>query len=129
VSGTSKITGWNTISFPRSVNPLPDTTFEEAKRCPDCKEPGLELHARALGRNPDVTRGAVLHTFQCQNKRCIGFELNWVVQTNPDGTIPQPDPNREKFFPKIDPAMQDRYVESLQRQLKLETSPGTEVGR
>ena len=100
---------------------MPDTTFEEAKRCPDCKEPGLEIGVTSLSRNMEVTRGAVLHTFTCKNERCRGFELNWVVQTNPDGSIPQPDPHREKFFPKIDPSLQDKYVEKLQRDLASET--------
>lgn len=106
---------------------MADTTFEEAKRCPDCKEPGLEIGANKLGLNAEVTRGAVIHTFQCRNERCQGFELNWIVQTNPDGSIPQPDPNRQKFFPKIDPSMQDKYVERLQRDLQMEMTAGTEL--
>jgi hypothetical protein len=72
-----------------------DTTFEEARRCPGCKEPGKEVSAR---RPHDAPRGTVVHVFTCENTRCPDEGDRWLVQTNPDGSIPQPGQKGPKAF-------------------------------
>jgi hypothetical protein len=69
-------------------------TYEEAKRCPKCKQPGrLKSVENPLVSPEDRTRfgiqrGAKVETYVCINERCRWFETGWVVQLNPDGSIP-----------------------------------------
>jgi len=76
---------------------MADTTFEEAKRCPnsDCQQPGKLVSVRPQ------KGGIKVHVFECVNDRCQRFEERWIVQTNPDGSIPQNAPG-PKTFPKLD---------------------------
>jgi len=62
-----------------------DTTFEEASRCPGCQTPGKEV---ATQRPQGTPRGTKIHVFSCENARCPDEGERWMVQTNPDGTIP-----------------------------------------
>jgi hypothetical protein len=72
-----------------------DTTFEEAKRCPTCKEAGREVATR---RPQDLPRGTKVHVFSCENDRCEQVGERWLVQTNPDGSIPTPGQKGPKTF-------------------------------
>lgn len=78
---------------------MPDSTMEEAKRCPTCGEPG-DVESRKPA--PERYLGT-LWIFICRNERCRRFERTWVVQVRPDGTIPEPTLHREKNFPIDDP--------------------------
>jgi alpha-glucuronidase len=73
-----------------------DTTFEQARRCPasECKQPGKEV------AKTELPQGGHVHTFECENLRCTRTGERWLVQTNPDGTIPQPHQGA-KVFPKL----------------------------
>jgi len=76
---------------------LPDSTFEEAKRCPKCNEPGREV---AETKAKDLV--SIVHIFACENVRCLEVGERWLVQTRPDGSVPQPDETRgEKAFPRM----------------------------
>jgi len=75
---------------------MSDTTFDEARRCPECKELGQPAGVRPM----ESRRQGQLHIFRCQNERCKKFERDWIVQVRPDGTIPEPTLNREKSFPE-----------------------------
>jgi hypothetical protein len=89
---------------------MSDTTLEEAKRCPRCQEPGLEV---VLTRTPDGT----VHTYQCENERCRWHQERWLVQVRPDGTIPDRTKDkggRDKEFP----AMTDSVLAMGQRQVE-----------
>jgi hypothetical protein len=99
-----------------------DSTFEEARRCPRCGEPGEASGQHSISsRNRDGTRrqgitaGARLHQFFCRNSRCRWYNTPWEVQVNPDGTIPPADaPNRARVkLRPLDPAlavtMKDRF--------------------
>jgi|SRR5882762_5721136 len=79
------------------------TTFEEAKRCPKCKVAGKLADQRPQGS------GITVHTFECENSRCERSGERWIVQTNPDGSIPQ-HTQGPKTFPKL-----DHYAMSAQR--------------
>lgn len=97
-----------------------ETTWEEARRCPRCKNPGVESEAegRRLTSAPGVTRGAQIHVIYCLNEHCRWYNTSWTVQTNPDGTIPPPTTNRQKFFRPLPGVSEERinaYAEAMQR--------------
>jgi hypothetical protein len=74
-----------------------DTTFEQARRCPEssCKQPGKSA------KESPLPQGGKIHTFECVNERCPRHGERWLVQTNPDGSIPQPHAGGPKTFPKL----------------------------
>jgi len=84
---------------------MPDTTYEEAKRCPKCATPG-----RDTGTTTRVKGGGLLHNIVCVNPRCRWYNTSYVVQTNPDGTVPPPTLDREKSFRAL-PARSDESVD------------------
>lgn len=69
---------------------MTDTTFEEAKRCPKCGQPGEDRNMRPA---PKI-RGAMIHIVYCVNKLCTWNETCWMVQVNSDGTVPPPSDHR-----------------------------------
>lgn len=62
-------------------------SLDEAKRCPKCDTPGM----------PNGADGRLLK-FLCMNERCRWYSTGWVVQVNPDGTVPE-TANPAKEFP------------------------------
>lgn len=91
------------------VNLMSDTTFDEARRCPECQELGV-----AAGTSPvDAKnyRAGRLHIFNCANQRCKKYDRQWVIQVRADGTIPEPTLNREKSFPNVDRATARARIE------------------
>jgi hypothetical protein len=69
------------------------TTFEEASRCPQCKQPGKDLKSIPIPPGtPGVTKGAKIHTIQCQS---CDFGV-WLVQVDPDGSVPPPQDHTKK---------------------------------
>ena len=66
---------------------MAESQLDEAKRCPKCQQPGEQQAGYELvkeGRH----RGAKVHTFICQNEDCVWYKTGWVLQINPDGSIP-----------------------------------------
>jgi hypothetical protein len=59
-------------------------TFDEANHCPKCNEPG-EVGSKRPSAKPGVS--AIVCT--CRNKRCKWFNTGWVIQINPNGTVPE----------------------------------------
>lgn len=104
---------------------MTDTTLEEAKRCPKCNEPGEETGSKPL--RTSETRGARLLDVFCRNSRCSWYNTPWVIQVNPDGTVPPPNMNREKRFPKLDPVVGERVIGNLERQLEAEQRGDAEI--
>jgi hypothetical protein len=54
------------------------------------------------------------------NSNCRWFETGWVVQVNPDGTVPERKPG-EKEFPKLTPgaeAMARMSLEQVEEQIR-----------
>lgn len=87
------------------------TTYEEAKRCPRCEEPG-----QVIGQTHGP-RGSQIHQIQCRNSRCKWFNTAYVVQVNADGTIPDPVENRRKDFPALPNRNQEQVDQAMQRLL------------
>jgi hypothetical protein len=63
------------------------TTFEAAKLCPKCGKPGEETMARPV---PNMPRGTRVVTVYCRTVLCPWENTPWMVQVNPDGSIPAP---------------------------------------
>lgn len=68
---------------------MPDTLFEEARRCPTCHEAGDEV-----AENKAPSGDGVIKFFRCINTRCRDVGERWAVQIRIDGTVPKPDENR-----------------------------------
>jgi hypothetical protein len=75
---------------------MTDTTLEEAKRCPTCQTPGKQVSTKRAPQG--APRGAKILVLECESSRCESEGERWVVQLNPDGTIPQPGRKGPKQF-------------------------------
>lgn len=69
---------------------MPDTKFEEARRCTTCTQP-----ARETGVTDDGD--GKLHHFMCDNERCRHYQLGHVVRVNSDGSIPERKAGPKQF--------------------------------
>lgn len=70
---------------------MADTTIEEAQRCPICEEPAKIVQTQRPQHLPRRTRVLVM---ECQNTRCATEGERFLVQINPDNTIPKPGGRR-----------------------------------
>lgn len=86
-------------------------TFEEAKRCPKCDNPGELMSTRNVRDNEG--RPAKVHILRCQNNRCRWFETDWVVQQLEDGTVPVREGMEQKTFPKMPGMTQEKAAEQI----------------
>jgi len=117
-------------SDPAAGQPGSVTTLELAKACPKCKTPGMQMSQTPVstGPNSDIRPGTTAIIFKCMNGTCTWYETTWVVQVNPDGTVPIPH-RKDKQFP-ISETFFERgkaLVEATERQVAAETSEGAEV--
>lgn len=72
----------------------------------------------------DVTAGAMLHRFMCDNNRCKWYgQICRIVQVNPDGSIPEPAARRRKDYPQV-PDLTNKVNADLARQLEAEAQRG-----
>lgn len=103
-------------------------SYEDASRCPRCDIPGD--HTSSTPAKNSRGKPVSIHMFYCRNENCRWFNTSWIVQVNPDGTIPDPNSDRgvmhEKAFPKM-PAIsgdEERIIKAVERQVAQETQPG-----
>jgi hypothetical protein len=99
------------------------TTFEMAKQCPKCGNPGKEVMVRSTKNS----RGepCQLHVIECVRELCRWFGERYVVQTNNDGTIPAAYSGvMDKQFPRISQESQSRIQDNVERQLEVERRGG-----
>lgn len=107
---------------------MPASTYEEAKICPKCKRPGEETKSVSM---PDMPRGTTVKEIYCRTPLCPWEGTPWMVQVNPDGTIPAPTNHRNSpkkyigFEGHDDQARE--LIEMLKAAAKAETEPGTEI--
>lgn len=87
---------------------MSDTTLEEARRCPRCKEPG-----RLLTVMPPREGPGKVNVYVCENTRCVSEDGRWIVQILPDGTIPVRQKGEKEF-----PEMSASWLASGQRQVE-----------
>lgn len=94
------------------------TDWETASRCPKCDTPGTEVKQVPI----PYRVGAIGHIMICpNNERCRWGEekIRWIVQVNPNGTIPVQEPG-PKQYPKL-PSITD---DDLDQRLKaIEEAP------
>lgn len=105
------------------------TTFEEAKKCPICGQPG-EVRRVDKKSRPQAQGGPYeLHHVYCVTELCRWKDTPWWVQVNADGSIPEAysSANQDRIFPKASPETETRVREALEAQLAAETKPGAEV--
>jgi hypothetical protein len=99
------------------------TTFEEAKRCPKCELPGEDKSTTAAKNSEG--KPVKVHMIFCRNSECPWFDTSWIVQVNPDGSIPEAYSQLgPKQFPKVSGEMETKIRESIEAQVRAETSPG-----
>lgn len=103
------------------------TTFEEAKVCPKCGQPGEDVrNVPAKG-----IRGARVHTIYCRKDGCKWYNTCWFVQVNKDGSIPPAmdhsrTPKQYEGFQGHDQMAID-LVNELKRASALQELPGSEI--
>lgn len=101
------------------------TTFEDAKKCPKCGQPGEDIGFKP-GRSE--RGGAVkVHTIMCRTQLCPWFNTGYLVQVNEDGSIPAAYSGTSgglKKFPKISQETASKIEDNILRQLQAETQTG-----
>jgi hypothetical protein len=91
-----------------------DSLYEEAKRCPRCKQTGLLVRTHQNEPRP----GAKIEVYQCDNELCITHRDRWIIQVNADGSIPQRQAGPKEF--EVNPKAMDMgkaIVEQTKHQL------------
>lgn len=123
-----KVTRWEySQSDPEEGMPKSYTTLEVAKACPKCKLPGREVSTVPVPTGPDsdIRPGTKAKVIECMNNECTWYRTTWVVQVNPDGTIPIPHRKEKQFHLSSTFLQRGReLVEATERQLELETQQG-----
>jgi hypothetical protein len=106
-----------------------ETTLEEAARCPWCAEPGKKT-GTTQPHGQGIERGVKVETYECENTRCENEGERWLVQFNPDGTIPPKGTRNEQ--PKEYDIMRhttfqerERAKEAMRRQYEESIVPGS----
>lgn len=101
-------------------------TWEEASRCPRCDQAG-EAGVAQQSRKPGVK---VIPVF-CRNEHCRWFDTSWLVQINPDGSIPDAAPTGtargEKQFGSenlLTAGVTDQLIERVNREAAGMDQPG-----
>ncbi len=84
------------------------STYEEAKSCPKCGNPGR------LSASKHSPNGRI-ETYTCETPVCSWYNTGWALQILPDGTLAQRDQKDGKQFTT------SPFVESLGRNLVKET--------
>lgn len=105
---------------------MPESTFEEAKRCPRCKKPGNDRHQSLVrgAREKGLDPGTAVHYIYCENPVCPWYETNWIIQVNPDGSVPPPTMHHEKQYPTRVP--KGMTVEQVAEKARRGINKGTE---
>ena len=109
---------------------MSETTYEEARRCAKCQQPGELTNRYAVaqrspsGEQRKIAPGTQMHVFTCMNERCRWHgQTCRIVQVNPDGSIPPPTMKRDKQFPAV-PDLTRQVNEQLEAQLHAEAERG-----
>jgi hypothetical protein len=104
------------------------STLEEAMECPKCHNPG-KLVSEGPSKSPEAARGTKMRIMECVTVLCPWHEERWLIQLNPDGSIPEAYSGIRgaKAYPELSPEMESRVNENIRRQLEAETHGGGEV--
>lgn len=95
------------------------TTYEEATRCPKCKQPGQVV--QKIPRS-DVGPGVTQHVTVCRTETCSWFETPWFVQVNADGSVPPDQTEQHKADARkaklMMPVASDAQMEAVRDQYR-----------
>jgi hypothetical protein len=80
---------------------LDDSTFEGRTICPKCGKTGSIQQVVERERSPQ-DRGKKTYSITCMTELCRWFGVNWLVDVNPDGSVPPVRPHQKAY-----PAMPD----------------------
>ena len=98
------------------------TTFEDAKRCPKCGQPGEDRKTHSVLNSRD--QPVEVHMIYCVTTLCPWFETPWPVQVNTDGSIPEPYSQiGDKKYPKLSQESVSKIEDNIRRQLQAEVNP------
>jgi hypothetical protein len=104
------------------------TTFEQAKLCPICGRAGAD---RATIPAQGLPRGTTVHTIYCVTELCEWYNTPWMVQVNPDGSVPPPQDHTRSEKHYVGFEGHDEHAENIRlgliAQQELETKGGGEV--
>jgi hypothetical protein len=88
-------------------------SIEEASKCPKCGLTGELSGAPQQSAKPGVR----VLTYKCKNDRCKWYDTGWLVQLNPDGSVPEPSevPRGPKQFDRPDQLMVAQTMEQVEK--------------
>ena len=110
---------------------MSSASYQEAIVCPECKMTGNVRLKRVAPKQAGLPRGTMVHSVYCENKLCSWYNTAWMIQVNPDGSVPAPRDHRGE--PKIYEGFQGhdemarRIIERAEQENKLSLRPGGEV--
>lgn len=93
---------------------MSEIRLEDAQRCPKCEQVG-ELHPKTRNRD-----GSKSFEATCRNEKCPWYNTKWVIDTNPDGSVPEPKLKRRKAYPDMPDRTED-VQHMIDQQLVVET--------
>jgi len=95
-------------------------TFEVAKRCPTCSQPGQEYLTQPAPAAAGLPRGTKIVHIRCEHTLCPDYAGVWLVQVNPDGSVPEPKNHTGE--PKIYAGFEhdDAAAENVRQMLAVE---------
>jgi len=95
-------------------------SYEEATRCPKCGNTGELVSKHPAGT--DLPRGTMAHVLMCKTELCRWYNTTWLVQVNPDNTVPDAKTvGRQKQFvdaPIDTVALEQAWEKELEAQRK-----------
>jgi hypothetical protein len=105
---------------------MAQTTIEKASECPICGHPGERVSDTIAPTSGGLKPGTRALMVVCRNDACRWSGTPWVVQVNPDNTVPVVDHSRDdKVYPGLLPdAAQEKFIAGIQRQLEQEQTIG-----
>ena len=104
------------------------SSYEEAIRCPECGQPGDDKVKRPAPPQAELPAGTMIHVVYCMNKNCGWYSTTWLIQVNPDGTIPDKKDHtgEQKIYGGFEnhDVEAQRIINQLTIQNEMTTRPG-----
>lgn len=72
---------------------LSEETFEDRTICPKCQKPG------AIALVQTHRDRAKTYSVTCMTELCRWYQVNWLVDVNPDGSVPPVRPHQKAYKP------------------------------